>query len=145
MSALVYGGLDLDDGVTYFPLDPIDVGERTKTWSEYRGLGGTVAQYNVSEASLIEMHLPLEVRGNSAATLAAAVAAINTVIDAGPASLVFDDGSGAVTFNCVYGPRVRYLRDVRSQVGFWTTIDLVLYRTPDVSSAPGVDDLGLSM
>ena len=128
--ALTYGGLNLNDGSTYIVLEPVDVGERQKTWSEYRGLDGTVAQTNVSEASLIEMHFPIEVHGSSVSDLDSKITAINTLIDAGAQTLAFNDGSGAVNYSCLHSPRVGRVHDIRSDVGFYTVVELVLFRIP---------------
>jgi len=126
-----YGGLNLNDGTTYTLVgDSVDLGERIKTWSEYPAFDGTVAQYNVSEANLIEMHLQIRVEGASNAALTNAIAAINDKIDAGAQSLVWNDGGGAVTYSCVHSPRVRNPRGINAQIGYWTVVDLVLYRTP---------------
>ena len=129
-TTVTYGGLSLNDGTTYTLLDGFDPGERMKTWSEYRGYDGTAAQYNVTEAALIEMHVPLLIKSTTNAGLAAAVAAINTIIDDGAATFVWDDGSGAVSYDCVHSPRIRYVRDNAAQSKFYTVVDLVLYRTP---------------
>ena len=125
-----YGGLDLNDGTTFTLLDGFDPGERTKVWNEYRGYGGTVAQYDVTEAQLVEMHVSLLVKGTSNSDLNAAIATLNALIDAGEQDFVWDDGSGAVTYQCVQSPRVGYVRDVLSQNKYTAIIDLVLYRTP---------------
>ena len=129
-TTVTYGGLNLNDGTTYTLLGGFDPGERMKTWSEYRGYDGTAAQYNVSEANLVEMRVPLLIKGTDNATLTAAVAAINALIDAGPQSFVWNDGGGEVTYSCVYSPRIRYVRNNQAQNAFFTTVDLVLYRTP---------------
>jgi len=125
-----YGGLNINDGTTYTVLDKIDLGERIKTWSEYRGLDGTVAQYNVTEASMIEMRIPLLIKGTSLAAFNGAVAAINNIIDGGPALFAWNDGSGETSFNIGYSPRVHYVLDVSSQNGYYAIVDLILYRTP---------------
>ena len=127
---ITYGGLDLNDGTTYRLLYDFAPGERIKTWDEYRSYSGLAAQYNVSEGNLIEMNLRILVQGTSPATLAAAITAINDLIDAGAQDCIWDDGSGAVTYSCVHSPRVNYVRDVLSHVYFRTIIDMVLYRLP---------------
>jgi hypothetical protein len=127
---VTYGGLDLNDGTTYTLVGEPDFGERVKTWDEYRGLDGTAAQANVSEANLIEVTLRLLVKGTSNATLRAAIGAINTKIDAGAQDLVWNDGGGAITYNCVHSPRAHFRPDSAAQCDFWTFLDLVLYRTP---------------
>ena len=129
-TTVTYGGLDLNDGLTYTLMDGFDPGERVKTSSEYRGLNGTVAQYNVSEANVIEMHVPLLVQGTDNASLTAAVAAINAIVDGGPAVFVYNDGGGEVTYSCVYSNRVGYVRNAESQIAFRTRVNLILNRTP---------------
>jgi len=129
-TTVTYGGLNLNDGTTYTLLDGFDPGERVKSWAEHRGYDGTVAQYNVSEANLIEMRVPLLVKGSSNATLTAAIAALNALIDAGAQSFVYNDGGGAVTYSCTYSPRVNFARDTLAQNKFAAYVDMILYRTP---------------
>lgn len=128
--SFTYGGLDLNDGDTYTLLEPVNLGERVKTWNEYRGYGGGVVQTNVHEAALIEMNFQVEVHAASLAALNAAIAAINALIDAGAQTLVWNDGTGNVSYSCVHSPRVKKLFDVRAEVGFWTIVDLILNRLP---------------
>jgi hypothetical protein len=129
-TTVTYGGLNLNDGTTYTLLGGFDPGERMKTWSEYRGYDGTAAQYNVSEANLIEMRVPLLIKSTTNAGLSTAVAAINNIIDGGDATFIWDDGGGAVSYACVHSPRIRYVRDSKAQSAFFTVVDMVLYRTP---------------
>jgi len=128
---LTYGGLNINSGTTYSLLDGFDPGENAKSWDEARSYAGTVAQYNVTQAHLIEVHVPLLIVSDSITNLRAAVAAINTLIDAGAQSLVFNDGSGAITYDCVQSPRVYFRPDSLAVNKFKTIVDLVLYRTPE--------------
>lgn len=127
---LTYGGLDLNDGTTYTLLEGFDPGERIKTWDEMRSYSGTAAQYNVTEANLIPVSVPLRIQGTSLATLAAAIAAINALIDAGAQSLVYNNGGGSVTYSCAHSPRLGAPQDGRYQVKFAVETVLTLYRTP---------------
>ena len=129
-TTVIYGGLNLNDGTTYTLLDGFDPGERVKTFAEHRGYDGTVGVYNVSEANLIEMRVPLLVKGSSNATLTAAIAALNALIDAGAQTFVYNDGGGAVSYSCTYSPRISYVRDSTTQVAFRCVVDMILYRTP---------------
>jgi len=127
---LTYGGLSLNDGSDILLMEGFDPGVPVKTWSEFRSYTGAVAQFNVSEAQLIEMHVPLRIMGTSAADVQSHVAAINALIAAGDQDLVYDDGGGAVTYSCVHSPylSVPYTRQLL--VGYAVDVDLVLYRTP---------------
>lgn len=127
---ITYGGLNLNDGTTYKLLDGFDPGERTKTFDEYRGYGGTAAQANVSEANLIEMRVPLKVMAASLTALHTAINAINAIIDAGPATFVWNDGGGSVSYSCVHSPRVHYVPAAGVASSLQTRLTLVLYRTP---------------
>ena len=128
---LVYDAtLNLNDGATWTLREGFDPGERLKTWDERRSYSGAVAQYNVTEANLIPMYVPLEVTAASVAALRAAVDALNTIIDAGAADLVYNEGPGAVTYHCVESNRVSYPRTNRSQLDFRAHIDFRPWRTP---------------
>ena len=128
---LTYGGLNINDGTNYVLLDGMDPGQPQKTWDEFRSYTGEVAQKNVSEAHLIEMHVPLLIKGTNLAGVKANIAAINALIDAGAQDLVFDDGTGSsVTYSCVSSPRVNVPFDVMLAVRFAVVVDLVLFRTP---------------
>ncbi len=129
-TTVTYGGLDLNDGTTYTLLDGFDPGERAKSWSEYRGYDGTAAQYNVTEANLIEMRVPLLIKGTDNASLTAAITALNAIIDAGPANFVWNDGGGEVTYSCVYSPRVSAPWGSLRQNKYVAPVELILYRTP---------------
>jgi len=125
---LTYGGLDLNDGTTYTLLEGLDPGEYVKTYSEYRSYTGAVAQYNVTEANLVEMRVPLLVRAASLAALRAAIGAINAKIDAGAQDLVFNDGSGEITYVCLQSPRVEFEETSVALTRYWTQIEMTLYR-----------------
>ena len=128
---LTYGGLNLNDGTTYALMPEADFGERTKTFDEYRSYDGvSVVQYNVSEASIIPMNIPLRIKSTSATGLRAAIDALNTKIDAGAQTMIYNDGSGNITYDCVHSPRVNYIRTQDSGTGFYTFITLALNRTP---------------
>jgi len=121
-----YGGTSINSG--RYTLLAFDPGEKIKTWDEVRSYNGTVAQTNVSEANLIEMNLRLFIQGSSNSDLRDAVADLNTLIDAGAQTLVFNDGSGNVSYSCVESPRIKYVPDPVSVNKFWTVVDMVLYR-----------------
>jgi lysophospholipase L1-like esterase len=129
-TTLLYGGLDLNDGTTYRLLDGFDPGEKQKSWDEVRSYTGQVAQYNVTEAALVQMTIPLLVEAASLTALHAAIDAINAKIDAGAQTLIFSDGSEPVTYSCVHSPRVAFRPDSPAVNKFWTRIDMTLYRTP---------------
>lgn len=128
--SLLYDDLDLNDGTTYLLLEGFDPGEKVKTWDEMRSYTGEVAQYNVSEAYLIEMHIPLRIMGTSPSTFRAAVDAINDKIDEGDHTLYHNDGAGVLTYSCVHSPRIRVPDSLAKLVGYCVDVDLVLYRTP---------------
>lgn len=129
-TTITYGGLNLNDGTTWTLMEGFDPGERAKTWTEVASYDGSVAQYNVSEAHLIRMQVPLEVAGVSIAAVRTAIAALNTLIDAGDQDLVYNDGSGAVTYSCVHSPRVWVPHDLRWLVGFRVPVTFTPWRTP---------------
>lgn len=107
---LTYGGMDLNDGTTWHLMPGWDLGERQKSWDEVTSYTGLVTQLNVTEAHLVPMALPLMVEGADAAAVRSEIDALNALVDAGEQDLVFDDGSGAVTYECAYSqrPRVDY-------------------------------------
>ncbi len=108
---LIFGGLDLNDHVTYFLLPGFDPGERVKTWDEQRSYAGTVAQTNVREDENVQMTVPLEIRANGEEALAAAVDAINDRVEAGSQTLVYvPRGGDPASYTCVPGERATYPR-----------------------------------
>lgn len=131
---LTLGGLSLNDGTTYTLLDGFDPGEKTKTWSEYRGYDGTAAQYNVTEAQLIEVTIPLKVASTTVSGLHTAINALNAIIDGGTSTLVYDDDTGdalaATSYSIVHSPRVAFRPDTTALTKFYTLLTLTLYRTP---------------
>lgn len=127
---LIYGGLNLNDHITYFLLPDWDPGQREKTFDEVRGFGGAVLQLNVSEAALIKMIFPLLIKAASDPALRTAVDAINDRIDDGAQDCALDSGSGLVVYHCVHSPRVNYVRDNRAIVLFRAYVTLTLNRTP---------------
>lgn len=127
---LTYGGLNLNDGTTYDLLPGVVLGEKRKTWDEVRSYAGTVTQLNVTEANLIQMSFNLMLKGTSTTTLKAAKDAINTLIDAGAQTLVYNDGSGNQTFYCVHSERIDYTREQSDQNGFWAKVTFQPWRTP---------------
>ncbi|MDI9600146.1 MAG: hypothetical protein QM323_11765, partial [Acidobacteriota bacterium] len=64
-TTLTYGGMNLNDGTTWRLLPGFDPGADELSYDEHRAYKGTVAQYNVSEAHLVEMFVPLLVAGTS--------------------------------------------------------------------------------
>ena len=137
--SLTFGAsnLDINDHVKYFLMPDVDFGERAKIYDEFRSYGDslTVAQCNVTEASIIPMAIPLLVKAATPTALRTAIDAINAVIDGGPCTLVYNDGSGALTYHVLHSPRVNYVRSQDSILGCSTTITLNLVRTPIVDEA----------
>jgi len=123
-----YGGTSINSG--RYTLLEFDPGEKVKTFDEVRSYNGTVAQVNVSEANLIEVHIRLLIQGSSNSDLRDAVGDLNTLIDAGAQTLVFNDGSGDVSYSCVKSPRIKYVPDPVSVNKYWTVVDALFYRTP---------------
>jgi len=89
----------------------------------------------VTEASIIPMAIPLLVKVATPTALRTAIDAINAVIDGGPCPLVYNDGSGALTYHVLHSPRVNYVRSQDSILGCYTNITLNLVRTPIVDEA----------
>lgn len=123
---ITYGTLDLNDGVTWTLLEGFFPGVRRKTFEEVRSYSGAVAQYNVTEANLIQMTVPLLVRADSLVNLDAAVAALNARIDAGPQTLTYN----GVSYACVHSERVGYTHTSRELNQFWTTLVFSPWRMP---------------
>lgn len=121
-----YGGLNLNDGVTWFLRPGFSPGERLKTWAEYRSYTGAPRQYNVSEASLIEMRVPLRVQAASLAGLRTAVAALNTLVDGGERTLVYD----GVSYSCAHSRRVELVIDDVAATCFSAAIEFTPMRYP---------------
>jgi len=111
-----YGGLDLNDGTSYFLLPGFDPGAPVLDFDEHLGFDGSVVQVNVNEAALVEMTVPLRVQGASEADLEAKVEAINTKVAAGAQSLVHGPPGASTTYSCLRSPRVGYVRDQAAKV-----------------------------
>lgn len=121
-----YGGLDLNDGVTWFLMPGFDPGERIKTYFERRAYSGAVRQYNVTEANLIHMFVPLRIEAADTAGLYAARDALNAKIDAGEQTLVH----GAVSYNCAHSSRVRIIHDEVTDTCHAAFVDFTPVRYP---------------
>jgi hypothetical protein len=67
-----------------------------------------VVQVNVSEAHLIDMHVPLLIQGTSLADLEAKVAALNAKIAAGEQTLEYGESGATTSYSCVRSRRVSY-------------------------------------
>lgn len=104
---LTYGTLDLNDGTTWVLRPGFDPGVPALDFDEHRGWDGSIRQLNVSEASLIEMTVPLLVKGTSLADLYASVDELNTLIEAGEQELTFE----GVVYSCAQCPRVGIVFD----------------------------------
>ena len=126
----VFDGLNINDGAVYTVFPGVDLGERKKTFDEYRSFTGDVSQANVSEAYYVEAHLPIAVQGSSRANLKSKVEDINDIIDscsaASTKTLVYDGES----YEIAASPRVAYVKDQAAEVSFWTKLDLTLNRVP---------------
>lgn len=120
--------ININDGTTYTILPGVKLGpSKVKTWSDYRGYDGNVAQYNVSTANPIEVSIPLFVQGTSASDLRSDLAALNTSIDgitAGTTHLVYD----STTYHLLTSPLIEWEEDDAFNLKFYTTVTLVLYR-----------------
>lgn len=132
-TVLTYGGLDLNDGVSWFLLPGFDPGAPVLTYDELRGWGSPTApvvQVNVSEANLIEMTVPLRVQGTSEADLAAEVAALNAKIAAGAQTLIHGPVGATAAYSCVRSPRVSYARDAAAKVAYTAFLTFTPLRLP---------------
>lgn len=121
-----YGGLNLNDGVTWFLMPGFDPGKRIKTYTEHRSYSGAIRQYNVSEANLIHMRVPLRIEAADLAGLRAARDALNDLIDAGEQELVHDD----IIYYCAHSDRVSFIYDNAATVCFAAFIDFTPVRYP---------------
>lgn len=128
--SVTFDGLNINDGTTYTIYGDVFLGEPVKTFSEYRSYSGTVKQYDVSTANLIQMSIPLRVVGSSVSDLKTNIAALNTKIagcsSATPKTLAFD----SVNYSVVSSPEVAPTLSQLYQNRYICFVDLVLYRTP---------------
>jgi hypothetical protein len=121
--------IDINDGTTHTILDGVDMGIEQKTWDEYRSYSGSVAQYNVSEANLIDVTIPILVQRDSVANLRTTLAAINTSIAgiiAGTTHLVY----AGTTYHLASSNKVGWVEDSEFLLKFRTVIVLQLKRVP---------------
>lgn len=126
-----FGGLNINDGTNYRLRYSPDFGENIKTYDERRSYKGGVLQYHVTEANLITMSIPLRVYGSSITTLTTNVAALNNLLDNETNQLVYNDGSGSVTYTCLASPRVYAPRDYAYMVLHRADVVLTLIRAPE--------------
>ena len=100
MGVLTFDGLNLSDGVNYFPLLGLDPGTDDLTFDEYRGYTGNVTIANVSSAHVAQVTLPLDCRATSEAAMLALVAAVNAKVAActvaAPKTLVIGGSSYSI-------------------------------------------------
>lgn len=135
-TTVTYGGLNLNSGPTssgigFTVLDGFDPGERIRTWSEFRGYAGAVLQYNITEANLIPMRIPLLAKESSLNGLLTLLGKLNAIIDGGPTTFIYNDGAVSTTYNCAWSSRPTIPRDSNFQTGFWVKFELVLNRYPE--------------
>jgi len=123
---LTYGTLDLNDGTTWRLRPGFDPGADELSYDEHRAYKGTVAQYNVSEAHLVEMFVPLLVAGTSLVDLHETIETLNAEIAAGAQTLV----CGPVSYSCVYSPRVPLPFDELALTAFCSFVDFRPVRNP---------------
>ena len=132
---VTYGGLDLNDQANYWALAGFDPGNDVTTWDEHKSYSGEVAQYNVTDANLVEVRIPLRIVGGSLKDFWDAVEAINTLIAAGDQTLVFDDGGYEWTYSCAQSQRLDVPREASVYTSYSATVELVLMRYPGVTTA----------
>lgn len=136
-TVLTYGGRNLNNGSDFSLQLGFDPGANVKTFDEVRGYGGSVGQFNVTEANLVDMTVPLRIQGASAADLRAKVDAINKKVDAGAQTLVHGPPGAVVKYACGDSPRVDYPRDDSAQGIFAAFVTLVPVRMPTSLLATG--------
>lgn len=123
--------LNINDGTTYNIIEA-DMGATQRTWDEYRSYSGSVAQYNVSTANVVDVSITLRVKSSSAANLRTALAAINTKVNditAGTTHLVYD----SVTYHLMSSQPITWREDEVFHTGFFTDVTLELKRNTDVA------------
>ena len=123
--------LDINDGSTYNILEA-DMGATVRTFDEYRSYSGSIAQYNVTTANLIDMRLVIRVKSNSVANLRTALAAINTKVNditAGTTHFIYD----GTTYHLMSSQPITWVEDATFHTGFWTDVELGLNRNTDVA------------
>jgi hypothetical protein len=128
--SVTFCGTNINDGTTYSILPDGNLGAPIATFSEYRGYGGDVTQYNVSTANLVQVVLPMVVFGTSVSGLRGNLAALNALIAScsasSPGALVFD----SVSYSIVSSSQVAPDLTQSYQNKFFCFIDLVLNRLP---------------
>lgn len=104
-------GLNLNNLSLYFLMQGFDPGEDAVTFDEWPSYAGGVGVTNVSTAHVVQMMLPIDVRGTSEATMLAGVAAINAKI----ATCTFADHKllvvGGSTYSIIASTQVKPLQD----------------------------------
>ena len=125
-----FDSLDINDGTKYSVLEGSYLGAVVVTFDEMRSYSGAVTQTNVSSANLIEVTIPLMVKGSSVSNLRSNINALNTKISgctaASPKALVFD----GVTYSIVASSQVAPPLTQSYQNKYIAFLDLVLNRTP---------------
>lgn len=123
---LTYGTLDLNDGTTWRLRPGFAPGAEEKSYDEHLSYTGNVAQYNVTEAHLIEMYVPLILEGASLDALKSSVDALNALIDAGEQTLTFE----GTAYSCASCPRIALEYDATLLATFCAFIDWKPLRYP---------------
>jgi len=127
---VTFDSLNINDGAKYGVLEGSYLGAPVVTFDEVRSYSGAVTQTNVSSANLIEVTIPLIVKGSSVSDLRSNINALNTKISgctaASPKALVFD----GVTYSIVASSQVAPPLTQSYQNKYIAFLDLVLNRTP---------------
>jgi len=125
-----YGGLDLNDGVSYFLLPGFDPGAPALDFDEHLGWDGSVVQVNVNEAALVSMTVPLRIHGGDLAGLDDKIDALNQKIAAGAQTLTHGPAGATTAYSCVRSQRVAYVRDRLAQVAGIAFVTFRPWRLP---------------
>jgi hypothetical protein len=130
LTVCTFGGLNLNDRTNYFLMSGFDPGAPVITFDVYRSYTGAVKQYNVTEANLIEMAVPLRIVGSSEYDLQVKVAALNAIIDNGASTLVHGPTGNTTSYSVVYSPQVSYPRTEAVRLHATAFITFKPWRTP---------------
>lgn len=122
-------GLNLNDLSLYFLLPGFDPGEDEVDFDVFKKWNGSISVRNVSRVDVVEMKLPLDVRGTSEATMLAGVAAINAKIATAtfnaPKTLVV----GSSSYSVIDSKQIRLKKDELYYINV-ARISITLNRMP---------------
>jgi hypothetical protein len=129
LTTVTLDGLDMNDHVTYWLMPGFNPGEDVYTYDEQRSYAGTVTVTNVTNAHVVELMVPIDVRCTTVALLETAIAAINTKIAGCHIGALKNFVFGGTTYQILDSNQLRPVRDVRYSLGC-ALLPVVLRRMP---------------